>query len=312
MTDNNKPIIRNFRLPFFQNCKPKKGDMLSTIILPNPTALSSGIDHNPLAEQLSNTSHSTTSSALTTSPLAHSGTNYQVTLGVVQGEKGVKHHLVLKENTIPASSSQEGESSLPAPKRRSSRVALRGRTRFSKDHSIIQKPQQQGERTTIIQKPRQQGERTTILAKKILVHNPEHVTLAPPVERHHSLQVRQEVREPSDRVIDNNSVSVNNSDNMPVQVSVSDKPQMAAGLSQADLDMTFDENEQKIVDATIEAFQTGTLTPLIKEELRCTIQSRRLAQGKGELKVEFKRPLKRKQVSGEHRNRSGWSQIGSD
>ena len=273
--------------------------MLSTIILPNPTALSSGIDHNPLAEQLSNTSHSTTSSALTTSPLAHSGTNYQVTLGVVQGEKGVKHHLVLKENTIPASSSQEGESSLPAPKRRSSRVALRGRTRFSKDHSIIQKPQQQ-------------GERTTILAKKILVHNPEHVTLAPPVERHHSLQVRQEVREPSDRVIDNNSVSVNNSDNMPVQVSVSDKPQMTAGLSQADLDMTFDENEQKIVDATIEAFQTGTLTPLIKEELRCTIQSRRLAQGKGELKVEFKRPLKRKQVSGEHRNRSGWSQIGSD
>ncbi|KAH9489240.1 hypothetical protein Btru_048823 [Bulinus truncatus] len=56
----------------------------------------------------------------------------------------------------------------------------------------------------------------------------------------------------------------------------------------------FDENEEKILRATVKAVQSGTLTPLIKEELRCTIQSRRLAAGKGELHVEFTRPVKRK------------------
>ena len=58
-----------------------------------------------------------------------------------------------------------------------------------------------------------------------------------------------------------------------------------------------DTNEKKILDATIKALNSGSLTPLIKEELRCTIQSRRLAEGKGELKVEFKSPPKKKTVS---------------
>ena len=73
-------------------------------------------------------------------------------------------------------------------------------------------------------------------------------------------------------------------------------PEMAEEVN-SENNASYDVNEQKIVHATIQAFQTGSLTPLIKEELRCTIQSRRLAQGKGELKVEFKTPPKRKEVS---------------
>ncbi|GFR78924.1 proto-oncogene c-Fos-like [Elysia marginata] len=64
-----------------------------------------------------------------------------------------------------------------------------------------------------------------------------------------------------------------------------------------------DTNEEKILNATIKALNSGSLTPLIKEELRCTIQSRRLAEGKGELKVEFKSPPKKKTMSEEERAR---------
>ncbi|XP_052106783.1 basic leucine zipper transcriptional factor ATF-like 3 isoform X1 [Mytilus californianus] len=39
--------------------------------------------------------------------------------------------------------------------------------------------------------------------------------------------------------------------------------------------------------ATLLALGTGNMAPLIKEELKCTIQSRRLAKGQHEMKVEF-------------------------
>ncbi|XP_059145254.1 uncharacterized protein LOC131932356 [Physella acuta] len=68
--------------------------------------------------------------------------------------------------------------------------------------------------------------------------------------------------------------------------------------------MHFDPQEEKILAATLKAVQSGSLTPLIKEELRCTIQSRRMAEGKGELKVEFKSPPKKKDMTDDERKRA--------
>lgn len=66
----------------------------------------------------------------------------------------------------------------------------------------------------------------------------------------------------------------------------------------SEMDLLLQANEQKILNASMKAIKSGTLTPLVKEELRYTIQSRRLAAGKGELKLEeFKKPPKRKPVS---------------
>ena len=45
-----------------------------------------------------------------------------------------------------------------------------------------------------------------------------------------------------------------------------------------------------LLKATVESLSTGRLTPLIKEELRCRIQSRRLSEGKAELTVQFDEP----------------------
>lgn len=45
-----------------------------------------------------------------------------------------------------------------------------------------------------------------------------------------------------------------------------------------------------LTEATLVALETGELTPLVKEELKYTIQSRRLANGQGELGVEFSEP----------------------
>ncbi|KAK3092997.1 hypothetical protein FSP39_009824 [Pinctada imbricata] len=39
------------------------------------------------------------------------------------------------------------------------------------------------------------------------------------------------------------------------------------------------------------ALETGELTPLVKEELKYTIQTRRLAEGKEELQVQFEDPI---------------------
>ncbi|ESO90091.1 hypothetical protein LOTGIDRAFT_164395 [Lottia gigantea] len=44
--------------------------------------------------------------------------------------------------------------------------------------------------------------------------------------------------------------------------------------------------------ATYASLETGQLTPLLKEELKCRIQSRRLSEGKEELLVDFTSPSK--------------------
>ena len=44
--------------------------------------------------------------------------------------------------------------------------------------------------------------------------------------------------------------------------------------------------DDKLAQAAISCVQLGTLTPLIKEELRLTIQSRRLQEGKDQLRPD--------------------------
>ena len=44
---------------------------------------------------------------------------------------------------------------------------------------------------------------------------------------------------------------------------------------------------KNLIDATLVALETGNLSPLVKEELKYTIQSRRLAKGQTELAVDF-------------------------
>lgn len=53
-----------------------------------------------------------------------------------------------------------------------------------------------------------------------------------------------------------------------------------------------DLDDLTLVKATYAALESGRLTPLLKEELRCRIQSRRLSEGKDELMVEFTAPTK--------------------
>mgnify|MGYP003571967726 CR=1 FL=1 len=47
-----------------------------------------------------------------------------------------------------------------------------------------------------------------------------------------------------------------------------------------------------LLNATMEALQTGNLAPIIKEELKYTIQSRRLTKGQDELTVDFQKEVK--------------------
>ncbi|XP_064600780.1 uncharacterized protein LOC135466957 [Liolophura sinensis] len=52
--------------------------------------------------------------------------------------------------------------------------------------------------------------------------------------------------------------------------------------------MTFQRSfDKELLDATMTVLKTGKLTPLIKEELKCTIQNRRLARGQEELMVDL-------------------------
>jgi hypothetical protein len=44
--------------------------------------------------------------------------------------------------------------------------------------------------------------------------------------------------------------------------------------------------DPNVAVATLSAVSSGTITPLIKEELRCTIQQKRLSSGKEELTVD--------------------------
>ena len=48
--------------------------------------------------------------------------------------------------------------------------------------------------------------------------------------------------------------------------------------------------DDKLAYAAVRALQDGNLTPIIKEELRLTIQSKRLKKGQGELSVTFREP----------------------
>ena len=48
--------------------------------------------------------------------------------------------------------------------------------------------------------------------------------------------------------------------------------------------------DKDLADAATKAIVEGDMTPLIKEELKYSIQSKRMKAGKPELKVEFKEP----------------------
>lgn len=63
-------------------------------------------------------------------------------------------------------------------------------------------------------------------------------------------------------------------------------------LEEASCERIFKMPENRLIDATLTALKTGNLSPLVKEELKYTIQSRRLATGKQELKVDFPVQLK--------------------
>ena len=59
------------------------------------------------------------------------------------------------------------------------------------------------------------------------------------------------------------------------------------------------EEDLKLYLATVKCYETGRLTPLLKEELRCQIQYRRLSEGKDEMVVDFSQtPERPQQVSG--------------
>ncbi|XP_063418700.1 cyclic AMP-dependent transcription factor ATF-3-like [Mytilus trossulus] len=51
-------------------------------------------------------------------------------------------------------------------------------------------------------------------------------------------------------------------------------------------------NCKNVLDESLAAFETGDLSHLVKEELKCTIQTRRLAKGQDELKVDFSEEIK--------------------
>ena len=52
----------------------------------------------------------------------------------------------------------------------------------------------------------------------------------------------------------------------------------------------------KLYLAAMESYRTGSLTPILKEELKYHIQSRRMSEGKDEMIVEFDQGVPRKQV----------------
>ena len=48
--------------------------------------------------------------------------------------------------------------------------------------------------------------------------------------------------------------------------------------------------DEKLATAAVKSLEVGNLTPIIKEELRLTIQTRRLKKGLDELEVAFREP----------------------
>ena len=53
----------------------------------------------------------------------------------------------------------------------------------------------------------------------------------------------------------------------------------------------------KLYLAAVESYRTGCLTPILKEELKYHIQSRRLSEGKDEMVVDFNQVHSRKEVN---------------
>ncbi|CAL1529432.1 unnamed protein product, partial [Lymnaea stagnalis] len=57
--------------------------------------------------------------------------------------------------------------------------------------------------------------------------------------------------------------------------------------------------DEKLVVATLATLDSGNPSNLIKQDLKWIIQSRRKAEGKAELQVEFKKPVKDEQLTSE-------------
>lgn len=58
-------------------------------------------------------------------------------------------------------------------------------------------------------------------------------------------------------------------------------------IEEASCEKVYKMHNNQLFDATVTALETGNLSPLVKEELKYTIQSRRRAKGQRELKVDF-------------------------
>ncbi|XP_076443035.1 uncharacterized protein LOC143281672 [Babylonia areolata] len=63
------------------------------------------------------------------------------------------------------------------------------------------------------------------------------------------------------------------------------------------------DRDDDLAKAEKQAMESGTITPLVKQELKLLIQSRRLSQGKEELKVGFKEPCQHKLTPEEEERR---------
>lgn len=68
----------------------------------------------------------------------------------------------------------------------------------------------------------------------------------------------------------------------------------SSGVSSAEFESIMENSgikDSSLMEAAKRAILDGNITPLIKEELKYTIQSKRLKEGKEELRVEFTDPL---------------------
>lgn len=92
------------------------------------------------------------------------------------------------------------------------------------------------------------------------------------------------------------------------QLSVASTSTVASAMHRGDFSPTRSvlisiPKDDKMAEAVLTTLETGSIMPLIKEELKYTIQSRRLAAGKPELQVEFNQPKRRKVMTEEERDR---------
>lgn len=93
------------------------------------------------------------------------------------------------------------------------------------------------------------------------------------------------------------------------QFSVASTSTVASGIHRGDFSPTRSvlisiPKDEKMAEAVLTTLETGSIMPLIKEELKYTIQSRRLAAGQPELQVEFNQPKRHKVMTDEERDRA--------